>query len=92
MSNMLMSKHTRLAFLGLGLAIGMLLAGLWPNTPLHAVATDRSESFLMATGGLDEGIEGVYVLDCLTGELRAPRWASRLPGSTPSSRATWAKT
>ena len=70
MSNMLLLKHARLACLGLGLATGLLLAGLWPNTPLHAVATDRSESFLMATGPLDDGIEGVYVLDCLTGELR----------------------
>jgi hypothetical protein len=72
MSNALMLKHARLVCFGLGLAVGLLLllAGLCPNTPLHAVATDRSDSFLMATGPLDESIEGIYVLDCLTGELR----------------------
>ena len=44
-------KHARLVWLGLGLARGIVrLAGLWPNTPLHAVATDRNDTFAMATG------------------------------------------
>jgi hypothetical protein len=56
--------------LTVGVTVGLLVAGFWPNTPLHAVASDRADSFIMATGWLDEGLEGVYVLDCLTGELR----------------------
>jgi hypothetical protein len=55
----------------LGLAVGLTLGGLWPNTPLHAVATDRLETFAMATGIVDADIEAVYFLDFLTGDLNA---------------------
>jgi len=51
----------------LGLAIGTLV----PHAPLHAVATDRTESFAMATGALDDMTEAVYFLDFTTGELHA---------------------
>ncbi|MGA2067613.1 MAG: hypothetical protein ABSG86_21785 [Thermoguttaceae bacterium] len=55
----------------LGLAVGAMLGGLWPSTPLHAVATDRTETFAMATGFVDEGVEALYFLDFLTGDLGA---------------------
>ncbi len=64
-------KSSRLVWLAGGVVVGLLLAGLWPQTPLHAVATDRIDTFAMATGPLDEEIEAVYFLDFLTGELRA---------------------
>jgi hypothetical protein len=35
------------------------------------VATDRDETFAMATGPVDEDVEAVYLLDFLTGELKA---------------------
>jgi len=54
-----------------GLVIGMLLAGYCPNVPLHAVATDRTDGFAMATGSCDESVEAVYFLDFLTGDLSA---------------------
>ncbi len=57
--------------LGIGLVIGMLFAGCWPNVPLHAVATDRTDSFAIATGYCDESVEAVYFLDFLTGDLTA---------------------
>ena len=57
--------------LGIGLAIGMLFAGGWPSVPLHAVATDRTEGFAMATGCCDESVEAVYFLDFVTGDLSA---------------------
>ena len=57
--------------LGMGLVIGLLFAGYWPNVPLHAVATDRTDAFAMATGSCDESVEAVYFLDFLTGELSA---------------------
>ena len=64
-----------LAGLGFGLAIGMLFAlmfaGCWPNAPLHAVATDRTDGFAIATGYCDESVEAVYFLDFLTGNLTA---------------------
>ena len=57
--------------LGIGLVFGMLFAGLWPNVPLHAVATDRCDRFAVATGYCDESVEAVYFLDFLTGDLSA---------------------
>jgi hypothetical protein len=57
--------------LGIGLVIGMLFAGYWPNVPIHAVATDRTEGFAIATGYCDESVEAVYFLDFLTGDLSA---------------------
>jgi hypothetical protein len=49
----------------------LILGGLWPHTPLHAVATDRLDTFAIATGPLDEDVEAVYFLDFLTGDLGA---------------------
>ncbi len=64
-------RHNRLAWLGIGLVGGLILGGFWPESPYHAVATDRFETFAMATGPVDEDIEAVYFLDFLTGDLRA---------------------
>lgn len=54
----------------LGLVLGVALPGLWPHTPLHATATDSNDNFAIATGPLDERMEGIFCLDHLTGELR----------------------
>lgn len=54
-----------------GLLLGLIISGLWPRQPLHAVATDRAETFAIATGPVDEEVEAVYFLDFLTGTLRA---------------------
>ncbi len=62
---------SRIAWLGIGLLGGLILGGIWPQTPLHAVATDRSKSFAMATGPVDDDVEAVYFLDFLTGDLTA---------------------
>jgi hypothetical protein len=58
-------------WLGLGLLAGLLLAGFWPNVPLHATATDKNDSFSMATGSVESEYEAVYFLDNLTGDLHA---------------------
>jgi hypothetical protein len=50
---------------------GLILGGFWPHTPLYAVATDRIDTFAMATGPLDDKVEAVYFLDFLTGDLTA---------------------
>ncbi len=71
MSNTWLWKHARLAWLGLGLLVGFSAAGVWPNTPLRAVATDRVDTFAMATVPLDDSVEAVCFLDFLTGNLRA---------------------
>ena len=66
--------------LSLGLLPGLILGGLWTNTPLHAVATDRTKDFCMATGIVDETIEAVFLLDSLTGNLRGAVLSSQTPG------------
>ncbi|MFZ5829556.1 MAG: hypothetical protein ACOY3P_05690 [Planctomycetota bacterium] len=68
-----MSRMPRQAwgYLVLGLIGGLVLGGLWPQTPLHAVSTDRLETFAIATGPVDDEVEAVYFLDFLTGELKA---------------------
>lgn len=53
-----------------GLVVGLNLAGLWPQVPVHATATHGQDNFAICTGVLDENLEGVFVLDGVTGELK----------------------
>lgn len=55
----------------IGLFLGIAFSGIWPETPLHAVATHGHETCAIATGRLDDQVEAVYFLDFLTGNLRA---------------------
>ncbi len=67
---------------GLVLGVGMLIGSLatrvadqgggvtFPAVPLHASATDSGETFAMATGLITDGVEGVFFLDFLTGDLQ----------------------
>jgi hypothetical protein len=54
-----------------GVAVGLAISGLCPHSPLHAVATDRVDTFAIATGPVDEEVEAFYFLDFLTGTLKA---------------------
>lgn len=66
------NTHQRtLIWLIVGVCVGIGLMQFWPQTPLHATATDRLEGFAMATGLTGEDVEAVYFLDFLTGDLRA---------------------
>lgn len=56
---------------GIGLAVGLVWGGLLPNTPLHAVSTDRADTYAIATGPVDTEVEALYLLDFLTGDLGA---------------------
>jgi len=66
---------SRLSFLALGLVIGAVVGlnvgGFWPHIPVHAVATQGIDNFILATGPLDEEVEAVIFLDGLTGDLKA---------------------
>ena len=64
-------RRSPVLWLVVGLAMGMVLGHFLPHTPLHAVATDRYDTFAIATGPVDGEVEAVYFLDFLTGELRA---------------------
>jgi hypothetical protein len=66
-----LGQYRWLVAVGIGLVGGLVLSGLWPNTPLYAVATDRVETFAIATGPVDPDVEAVYFLDLLTGDLTA---------------------
>lgn len=73
------------AWLIAGLAVGYA-AHAWqsdaefvlPLPPAHAVATDRYENFAIATGPLDSDVEAVFVLDFLTGDLKAAVLSAQL--------------
>ena len=71
-------RHGKVMWVGIGLVAGLAVGSLLPSTPLHAMATDRSENIVMATGYVDDFVEGVFFLDSLTGMLR---------GGVPSARA-----
>jgi len=65
------NRYFWLSVLGVGFLAGLSLGDLWPQTPLHAVSTDRADTYAMATGPVDTEVEAVYFLDFLTGDLRA---------------------
>jgi hypothetical protein len=72
-----MNRHfaSRSAYVGMGLVLGLViglnLEGFWPSMPLHASATHGIEKFAIATGTVDAGVEALYFLDFLTGDMRA---------------------
>ena len=79
------SKRTSLAVLGVGVGLCLLGLGMIAGTvatlsmnqpeapvaelPLFATASDTGESMSMATGPIDDEMEGVFFLDFVTGEL-----------------------
>jgi hypothetical protein len=80
-------KWNVVAWLAVGLLAGvvatLVVVGVWPSTPLHAVATDRSGDFAIATGPVDEMTEAVYFMDFLTGDLRAVVIGKNPAGTAP---------
>jgi hypothetical protein len=54
-----------------GLVVGLNLTGIWPQVPLHAVATHGQDNFAICTAPMDEDVEAVFILDDATGELKA---------------------
>ena len=57
--------------IAVGLTLGLMAGGLWPQTPLHATATDRVDTLAIATGPVDEDVEAIYFMDFLTGDLQS---------------------
>jgi len=67
--------------LGLSVGVGMLIGSLvttnhgparlsLPETLLHASATHGGDTMAIATGPISEGMEGLFILDFLTGQLQ----------------------
>lgn len=69
---MFKSQDQRTRWLALGFLAGLAVSFFWPHEPLQASATDRSSQFGLCTGKVSiiDPIEGVYVLDFLTGQLK----------------------
>jgi hypothetical protein len=61
------------AGLAIGLVVGLNLAGLWPQIPVHAVSTHGEETFGMCTAPVDSMNEAVIILDYVTGDMMG--WA-----------------
>ncbi len=73
-------KQTRWSLLVLGLTLGSLLGAVvafqfanprmeFPTTLLNAAATHGGTTMAIATGPIQDGVEGFFVLDFITGEL-----------------------
>ncbi len=54
-----------------GLVVGLNVAGYWPQIPVHASATHGQDNFAIATGLVEDQMEAVYMLDFITGDLKA---------------------
>lgn len=73
-------KQSRWALLVLGLGLGAIMGAMvavqfasprvqFPETLLNATATHGGTTMAIATGPIQDGVEGFFVLDFITGEL-----------------------
>ena len=62
----------RWMWMGVGLAAGLAVAFVWPSEHARAAVSDRNDKFAMVTAEVDftQTVEGVFVLDFLTGQIR----------------------
>jgi hypothetical protein len=78
-------------FAGVGMLIGALVSQQgqssqqgFPMELLQASATDSTSSMAIATGYIGNGVEGLFVLDFITGNLQCqvlnPRFAGKIGG------------
>jgi hypothetical protein len=68
---------SRAAWVAAGLLAGLAIAYLCPHEPTYATTADRDSQFMMVTVpvgnkavGIDDPIDGVFILDFLTGQLK----------------------
>ena len=66
------SPERRWFWMSIGLAAGLAIATIWPHEHAGAVVAHGNEKFAMVTAQFDitDFVEGVFVLDYLTGQLR----------------------
>lgn len=73
-----LQSGNRYLWLMAGVVLGMAATWFFPQEPLHASSSDRDEKFAMLTvpvkdvqfAGVRDHLEGVFVLDFLTGQLK----------------------
>ncbi|MCY2968204.1 MAG: hypothetical protein NT069_32000 [Planctomycetota bacterium] len=71
------SNESRLLWICFGLFVGVAMAWMWPHEPAFATNSDRDQDFAIFTvtvgnqaAGIADPIDGVFILDFLTGQLR----------------------
>ena len=73
-----LQSGNRYLWLLTGVAIGLAMSWFWPQEPMHAGTSDRDDKFALLTvpvkdvqfAGVRDHLEGVFVLDFLTGQLK----------------------
>ena len=104
-------SNARVAWLVAVLLAAVGVACFWPHEPAYSSTADRDDQFLIITGpvgaaaaGINDPIEGVFILDFLTGQLNgavlnrqtgkyAPRYQRNLArdfGVDPAARPHYA--
>lgn len=76
--------NSRTFWLTVGLVGGLCTAYFWPHEPAFAVATDRSSKFALVTAPAGSEMEGVFLLDFLTGNLQGQVLNTRIGEFTRS--------
>ena len=61
--------QSRIFWLTTGLLAGLCISYLWPHEPVQAASNDRDSKFGIMTTPVGINVEGVFVLDYLTGRL-----------------------
>ena len=75
----------RFFWLAVGMVAGLCVAYFWPHEPAYALATDRGPKFALLTGPAGPpDMEGVFLLDFLTGNLQGHVLNSRVGTFTRS--------
>jgi hypothetical protein len=73
-----LQSGNRYLWLMAGVAVGLAASWFWPQEPMHAGTSDRDDKFAMLSvpvkdvtfGGVRDTLEGVFVMDFLTGQLK----------------------
>jgi hypothetical protein len=61
--------QSRMMWLTTGLLAGLCISYFWPHEPVQAASNDRDAKFGLMTTSVGLNVEGVFVLDYLTGRL-----------------------
>lgn len=61
--------ESRVMWMAVGLVAGLAIASFWPHEPVAAGTSDRNAKFGMMTTPVSIGVDGVFVLDYLTGRM-----------------------
>lgn len=60
---------SRWMWMSVGLAAGLCISYFWPHEPVLATGNDRDTNFGILTTPVASNVEGVFVLDYLTGQM-----------------------